>query len=285
MSKTQHFRITNCYGEQVSSIIENGEATSIPETLPSETVVYAESDGSMILTRKKKEYQPFNSWEEVKLLRTYKSGDKLSTLKRSTIEKSEYVAHLGNHQEFESKAEQLPDKYEHLGKNLVFISDGACRIHKWQTESYPKATQILDYYHVCEHMAAFALIAIPNETERKIWLDKRKEELLESQSERVCKQIRKIADKEDCNKITKEANNLINYFATNKKRMNYKQYLERGLQIGSGAIESANRNVVQAGMKQSGQRWSRKRAQYILDLRTCHMSGKWNIVIDLIRDS
>lgn len=69
-----------------------------------------------------------------------------------------------------------------------------------------------------------------------------------------------------------------------KKRMNYKQYLERGLQIGSGAIESANRNVVQARMKQSGQRWSRKRAQYILDLRTCHMSGKWNIVIDLIRE-
>ncbi|MDR1595231.1 MAG: hypothetical protein LBS43_12235, partial [Prevotellaceae bacterium] len=230
----------------------------------------------------KKEDQPFNCWEEVKLLRTYKSYHKLQTLKRSFLEKSEYVAHLGSHQEFESKAEQFLDKYEHLGENLVFISDGACWIHKWQTEMYPDATQILDYYHVCEHMAAFAQIAVPNETERKIWIDKRKEELLESQLKQVFKQINKISDKKDDN-IKKEANKLINYYTTNEERMDYKTFLERGLQIGSGAIEAANRNVVQKRMKQSGQRWSRKRAQYMLNLRTCYMSEKWNIVMGLIR--
>jgi hypothetical protein len=38
-------------------------------------------------------------------------------------------------------------------------------------------------------MAAFAQIAVKNEMERKIWLDKRKGKLLESQLEQVFKQI------------------------------------------------------------------------------------------------
>jgi hypothetical protein len=62
-----------------------------------------------------------------------------------------------------------------------------------------------------------------------------------------------------------------------------KNYLARGLQIGSGAIEAAHRNVIQKRMKQSGQRWSKKRAQFLLDLRTCHMNNKWNILVELIR--
>jgi hypothetical protein len=60
--------------------------------------------------------------------------------------------------------------------------------------------------------------------------------------------------------------------------MNYKDYSERGLRFGSGAIEAAHRNAVQKRMKQSGQH-----AQYVLNLRTCFMSGKWNKVIETIR--
>jgi thermostable 8-oxoguanine DNA glycosylase len=59
--------------------------------------------------------------------------------------------------------------------------------------------------------------------------------------------------------------------------------VERGLRIGSGTIEAAHRNAVQKRMKQSGQRWSGEYAQYVLNLRTCFMSGKWNKVIEIIR--
>jgi hypothetical protein len=43
--------------------------------------------------------------------------------------------------------------------------------------------------------------------------------------------------------------------------------------------------AIQKRMKQSGQRWSRKRAQFVLNLRTCFMSDKWNKVVELIRYS
>jgi hypothetical protein len=77
--------------------------------------------------------------------------------------------------------------------------------------------------------------------------NRRKNELLDSQLEKVIKQIQSTE---------KEAKKLINYYTVNKDRMNYKDYSERGLRIGLGAIEAAHRNVVQKRMKQSGQRWS-----------------------------
>ncbi|MDR1130115.1 MAG: hypothetical protein LBK96_03955 [Prevotellaceae bacterium] len=281
ISKTQHFRVTNYYGEQIAPIIEKAQESALPEKLPDNAIVYAECDGSMILTREKEEDQNSNSWEEVKVLRKYTSYDTLSSGTRNLIENSEYAAHLGGHSDFEAKAERLLDNCEHLGKNLVFISDGASWIHRWQSDIYPHATQILDYYHVCEHMAAFAQVAIPDEKRRKDWLTERKSELLDSQPEKVIKQIQQISK---TNKSAeKEAQKLINYYTVNKDRMNYKNYSERGLRIGSGAIEAAHRNVVQKRMKQSGQRWSREHAQYVLNLRTCFMSGKWNEVIEMIR--
>ncbi|MFO8143134.1 MAG: ISLre2 family transposase, partial [Dehalococcoidales bacterium] len=56
-----------------------------------------------------------------------------------------------------------------------------------------------------------------------------------------------------------------------------------GLLIGSGAIESAQRNVVQKRMKQSGQRWTIKGAQQIVNLRVYHQSNKWEYVTEIIK--
>ena len=65
--------------------------------------------------------------------------------------------------------------------------------------------------------------------------------------------------------------------------MDYKYYLEQGWFIGSGAIESAHRNVVQHRMKLNGQRWGSK-AQPILNLRAANKSDKWDKVVQLIED-
>ncbi len=44
---------------------------------------------------------------------------------------------------------------------------------------------------------------------------------------------------------------ICNYLNTNADRMDYQNYRQRGLLIGSGAIESANRTVVQTAVKKS----------------------------------
>ena len=65
----------------------------------------------------------------------------------------------------------------------------------------------------------------------------------------------------------------------NEFRLNYHQYIERGLCIGSGAIESAQRTVIQSRVKKSGQRWSSDKAQNMLNLRVAKLSHKWGNVI------
>src|SRR5690606_12444578 len=110
------------------------------------------------------------------------------------------------------------------------------------------------------------------------WVSKQKERLLDSKGERVIANIRK-RDAE-----SQAAISLINYYRVNVRRMDYKAYKTIGAGIiGSGAIESARRTVVQKRMKQSGQRWSSAGAQNMLNLRVLQMNGQWEKVVGMIK--
>ena len=67
--------------------------------------------------------------------------------------------------------------------------------------------------------------------------------------------------------MEKEKTKLLTYLTNNKKRINYGKFIKDGLLIGSGAIESANRDVIQKRMKLSGQRWTIQGAKQMLNLR------------------
>ena len=49
--------------------------------------------------------------------------------------------------------------------------------------------------------------------------------------------------------------------------MKYDEYLRLGYGIGSGAVESAHKQVVQARLRQAGMRWSEAGARRLLALR------------------
>jgi len=67
--------------------------------------------------------------------------------------------------------------------------------------------------------------------------------------------------------------------------MDYQKYKQMGCGIiGSGAIESAHRTVVQKRLKLSGQRWSKRRAQNMLNLRVINKNQQWNKIIALSRN-
>ena len=105
---------------------------------------------------------------------------------------------------------------------------------------------------------------------------KQKDLLLENGIIRVIKNIKRLAGQNI------EAQKLIAYYEGNKDRMDYKSYQQIGCGIiGSGAIESAHRTVVQKRMKQSGQRWSWKGAQHMLNLRVIRKNLQWDKIIEL----
>jgi hypothetical protein len=77
--------------------------------------------------------------------------------------------------------------------------------------------------------------------------------------------------------------NLFDYVTQHQHRMDYAQFRSLGLPIGSGVIESANRQVVGDRCKRSGMGWSRDGLQRVLSLRAAYLSGNWDWAFATIR--
>ncbi len=66
---------------------------------------------------------------------------------------------------------------------------------------------------------------------------------------------------------------LARYFQNNAERMDYSSFKARGLPIGSGAVESSHRHVLQTRMKLAGQHWSPPAAHRMVLLRTAYKTA------------
>jgi len=259
VNSSQIKRVTKSYSEILTSSdystenrlqeVQASKVIDMKEGLKEEEVVYGMVDGGMLQTRE--------------------------------IKDSIYCGHLGNYEAFLEKFEPLTDKLDDLEEGFVFIADGASWIWRWIKEAYPKATQILDFYHAVEHLSDFAKVLYKNKLERLEWINKQKMKLLNDKIENIINTIEDIK----CSKsVDNERNKLLTYLKNNRHRMLYKTFRDRGLRIGSGAIESAHRTVIQKRMKQSGQRWSIQGAQNIIDLRLLNINQQWSVLTDLIKE-
>jgi hypothetical protein len=282
VSTTQIQRVANTYGSLVEQEIIESQTRPQEKRVVSvkkDEVVYAQADGSMILTREEE-------WKEVKVGRIFKSSDCVSVGKseeRGWIKQSEYEAYLGDYRQFTQRFENKLDDYSQLKERLVFISDGAVWIKNWMTETYPAATQILDWYHCKEHLCEFAEKYFDDALERSKWINVQSDLLYESKTEEALRNIQSLNSLNIEKRKIKEQ--LLAYYQSNNYRMDYKRYRMLGAGIiGSGAIEAANRTVIQKRMKLSGQRWSIKGAQNIMQLRVTNLSGKWSRIVDFIKE-
>lgn len=266
---TQVHRVADTYGKELEKTIAT---TRTLTPLQSEEFLYAEVDGSMIFTRDEK-------WKEVKVGRVFKNSDCIDPNgNKSWIRHSQYLAYLGDSQRFTPQMEELIESYGNLKKRLIFISDGATWIRNWIEDAFPDAISILDYYHACEHLHQFADSYFTEKKEMEKWIKRQKELLQNSKVIEVINNIKKLPEQNE------SKNKIINYYLSNQKRMDYKKYKQIGCGIiGSGAIESAHRTVVQKRMKQSGQRWSSVGAQNMLNIRVTYMNEKWDNVIQLAK--
>ncbi len=265
-------RITNSYGllsETYSSELQENQLHSL-YSKDSSRPLYCMLDGSMVLTRE-------SSWKEIKLCRLFSEQDRLSVSKtRTTLRQSTYVGHLGGINDFLKKLDGMATHLE----NAVFIADGAKWIWRWVNDHYPNSVQILDFYHSKEKLCDFAKLAIKEEEERRDWIALQSGLLLNEELNNVLENI--AYQPIEGRKSAQSRKALLNYFENNRERMRYKTYQKKGYLIGSGAIESAHRTIVQPRMKRSGQRWSIRGAQNVLNLRTLNKSGNWNLIKNMM---
>jgi len=269
----QIHRLTNKYGQAAGQL----EMDKAEKRQPTERV-YAQVDGSMILTRA-------DGWKEVKVGRIFRERDYIEGehIGQGWIKHSDYEAIIGDKEAFTDVFERRLETYGPLAGQLTFITDGALWIRNWIEDTYPEATQILDFYHAIEYLHRFAQEHFADPKVRKKWTGKQKYLLLNSKLSQVLQNIESLQAHP---KSDEQRKCLLNYYRTNLSRMDYKRYRKLGAGlIGSGAIEATHRSLVQKRLKLSGQRWTVSGAQNILNLRSQDMSGRWPDIVKLIEDN
>lgn len=273
VSTTQVFRLTDLYGQEVGKTVDVTERSQPP--LPAADLLYVEADGSLLLTREQ-------GWKEVKVGRVFKASDCLHPEgKPGLITHSQYLAQMGGCRPFTQKMETLIENYTRNQERLVFLTDGAPWLRQWIEDAFPGAVSILDFYHLAEHLHLFAEAFFTDKSQAVEWVEEQKALLLESKAEGVIQNIEALSAPKGKQKAKA---NLLAYLKANRGRMDYKHYQRIGCgSIGSGAIESAHRTVVQKRMKLAGQHWSKKGAGHLLPLRLLYMNRQWDKVIHLAK--
>ncbi len=273
ISDKQIERVCHCYGEKLDELDwNNAFSDSIQLKLyhKKEEDVYVMVDGSMLLTRE-------NGWKEIKVGRVFGSNSMVDISKnRTLLSNSVYSAHFGNAANFwERFSAEIPQS-----NRLVFINDGARWIWKHIEECYPGSVQILDFFHCKEHIYQFTKDFFSNRNKQIEFAERTCNLLLNEQVDEALDKIRQLDanTKKKCSAKEK----LLKYLENNKNRINYGNFKKRGFLIGSGAIESAQRDVIQKRMKLSGQRWTKAGAQQIINLRVYKKSDRWQRVINCI---
>ncbi len=242
--------------------------------------LYIFVDGSQVNTRIKDNNG--STWKEMKLGLIFNDRN---TLKRANdsimITKKEYVPYFGSVNEFKKFVFSAAAKagYGKL-KEIVVVGDGAQWIWNMCEELFPDAVQILDFYHFSENAHSYAKVIYPeNEVLRKGWVNK----LLNLVTNgKVDEAVEFVQEKNSFKKLPDGVVNLPNYILNNYKRIDYKHLKDNKYYIGSGAIESGNKVVIQKRMKQSGMRWGMEGGQYIASLRGKYKSEAWKEVVDII---
>jgi hypothetical protein len=157
-------------------------------------------------------------------------------------------------------------------REVAVIGDGAEWV--WQTASllFPRARQILDWYHLSEHVNTAAKVAFGNgwEPAAETW----RSEVWEGRSEGVQEHLQEFvaAGQDDGDHTLRKC---AQYLQTHQHRTRYAEFRAAGWPVGSGVVEGGCKHVIDLRFKRKSTRWTRTGARAVLWLRTDWLNGRW----------
>jgi hypothetical protein len=201
-------------------------------------------------------------WRDVKLGMTYQRSSS------ARITHAMYYGSIEHSRDFGPKMLALSHRSGGDRCNdMEMVADGAEWIWQETGKYFPLSVQVLDFYHLCEHLWGAANARFGPETEEgRQWMQLQKGRLLEDQAALVVTDVERWQPRKKAN--TEIKRKLIAYMRTHRQRMNYKTLREQGYHIGSGLMEAACKTVVKARMTAAGMRWEEPGAKAILNLTT-----------------
>ena len=184
-------------------------------------------------------------------------------------------------------------------KSVTFLADGAPCLwdrFEWIVEVLEipasKVTYILDFFHASHHVSLALSHLGYSDAERRVIYKELRHELRQSRWQVVVARLEELGD-ELLNRAREEnARRLLHGekampipFETELSYLRqhgesghlcYVKFWRRGLPLGSGAVESAIRRVINLRLKSNGMFWSPENAESILHLRCQILSTQWS---------
>jgi hypothetical protein len=175
------------------------------------------------------------------------------------------------------------DKRGYGAKRTLFLADGADTIWRLQQDYFPQAECCLDWFHVVEKLWDAGRCLHPEGSpELTAWVAARTRELRgRSGAAKVLDALtaahQSIARTGPGTKTKRERLlEIQQHLAKNQHRMRYRDLRRDDLDIGSGAVEGAVRNLVGMRLDGPGMRWGRDRSEHVLHLRCILLNSQWD---------
>jgi len=155
-------------------------------------------------------------------------------------------------------------------RRRVVLGDGAPWIWKLSEEMFLGAIQIVDRFHVKQHLSevAKAIYGTPSELGQQ-WARERHAELdaghIDAIQQALTAHVKQVPEARRCH----------DYLETNRQRMRYPEFHAQGLCTSSGVLEAGCRVAIGQRLKQSGMHWSEHGANAIIALRCTKLSGRF----------
>ena len=254
------------------------EIEYIPEK--AKGALYIMTDGAAVNTRIKDENG--STWRENKTVIAFSDKDMIKRKDGGNIiVDKEYAAFIGKAETFKGHVLTTAINAGYgKARDVVIIGDGATWIRNMGHELFPEAIQILDLYHLKENIYKYAKHKFSqNEKEYVPWA----EMLIDKLEKGKASEALNLLPKGE--KLPAGVPNLRGYISNNIDKVDYPTYKAKGYFVGSGAVESANKVILQRRLKQSGMRWSVPGAQSVLSLRAKVESDRWDEVKSLLRSA
>jgi hypothetical protein len=169
------------------------------------------------------------------------------------------------------------------GTNRVVqvLTDGDNDLARYIGESFPDAIHTVDVMHVVEKLwDAGSSVHREGTEEFRAWVAQQKEALYAGHGVEIVaefeRQLASIARTGPGNKHRREKlTEIRNYIEKRIEHMTYNDLRRRDLEIGTGAVEGAIKNLMGGRMDHGGMRWIKESAEALLQLRCIDANGDW----------
>jgi hypothetical protein len=163
---------------------------------------------------------------------------------------------------------------------VVCVMDGQPSLWelKQRFQSDLPTVEILDLLHVTSRLWKAAHLFHPGDLPAaEAFVREQAGQILEGSVKSVIHSLRSRATRRGLSAVCRRSLEVIcKYFAKNRDRMRYADYLRRGYPIASGVIEGACRHVVKDRLERTGMSWTPTGAQALLHLRAIATSQQWD---------